>query len=197
MLFENKLAQLLKFRERNASQALSIKIGTSVSTQTFLLALQYNLPLVITVLAEKIIDYHNISQSYSDVAQLSGQEIFPLGLYAMGHIADTDQQALDEYRYGYEKMYNSLAQKNNYQTLTDNKYASLTNTEGSLLVGSAKTVATKIAQLMIMFSANNFQLRYTLPGLTADQRLKSIEIYAQEVIPRVKKILTENKGWGE
>jgi alkanesulfonate monooxygenase SsuD/methylene tetrahydromethanopterin reductase-like flavin-dependent oxidoreductase (luciferase family) len=56
-------------------------------------------------------------------------------------------------------------------------------------VGSPETVATKIAANVRALGATRFDLKYGLPGLTHDQLMTTIELYGQQVVPRVRELL--------
>ena len=61
--------------------------------------------------------------------------------------------------------------------------------DGALYVGSPETVASKIAANMRALGATRFDLKYGLPGLTHDQLMTTIELYGQQVVPRVRELL--------
>jgi alkanesulfonate monooxygenase SsuD/methylene tetrahydromethanopterin reductase-like flavin-dependent oxidoreductase (luciferase family) len=60
---------------------------------------------------------------------------------------------------------------------------------GSLYVGSPETVAQKIAYAMKSVGAQRFDFKYCNGPMTQKQMLHSIELYATQVIPRVKELL--------
>src|SRR5690606_16994618 len=64
---------------------------------------------------------------------------------------------------------------------------------GSLYVGSPETVAKKIAKAMKALDASHFDMVYGQGPQKASARLKSVELYATKVIPRVKELLEEKK----
>jgi alkanesulfonate monooxygenase SsuD/methylene tetrahydromethanopterin reductase-like flavin-dependent oxidoreductase (luciferase family) len=61
--------------------------------------------------------------------------------------------------------------------------------QGSLYVGSPDTVAAKIAYAIEAVGAQRFDLKYANGPMPHDLLMKSIELYATEVIPRVRKLL--------
>ena len=63
---------------------------------------------------------------------------------------------------------------------------------GAMFVGSPDTVATKIAWAVQTLGLSRFQLKYSVGALPHDQRLKSVRLYGEEVIPRVRKLLAED-----
>ena len=60
---------------------------------------------------------------------------------------------------------------------------------GSLYVGSPETVAQKIAYAMKSIGAQRFDFKYCNGPMTRSQMLRSIELYATQVIPRVRELL--------
>ena len=50
-------------------------------------------------------------------------------------------------------------------------------------------VASKIAANVRALGATRFDLKYGLPGLTHDQLMTTIELYGQQVVPRVRELL--------
>jgi alkanesulfonate monooxygenase SsuD/methylene tetrahydromethanopterin reductase-like flavin-dependent oxidoreductase (luciferase family) len=61
---------------------------------------------------------------------------------------------------------------------------------GSMYVGSPDTVAKKIAYAIESIGAQRFDLKYSNGPMPQSRLLRNIELYATEVVPRVKKLLT-------
>ena len=62
---------------------------------------------------------------------------------------------------------------------------------GSLYVGSPDTVAAKIAHAIQSVGASRFDMKFDNGTVPHEHALKSIELYATEVVPRVRKLLAE------
>jgi alkanesulfonate monooxygenase SsuD/methylene tetrahydromethanopterin reductase-like flavin-dependent oxidoreductase (luciferase family) len=60
---------------------------------------------------------------------------------------------------------------------------------GSLYVGSPETVAQKIAYAVRSVGASRFDLKYANGPMPHSQLMSSIELYATQVIPRVRELL--------
>ena len=61
--------------------------------------------------------------------------------------------------------------------------------QGALFVGSPETVAQKIAWAARTLGLARFQMKYSVGSLPHEQRLESIRLYGEEVIPRVRELL--------
>jgi alkanesulfonate monooxygenase SsuD/methylene tetrahydromethanopterin reductase-like flavin-dependent oxidoreductase (luciferase family) len=62
---------------------------------------------------------------------------------------------------------------------------------GSLYVGSPDHVAAKIAYAITSVGASRFDMKYDNGSVPHLHLMKSIELYATEVVPRVRKLLAE------
>jgi alkanesulfonate monooxygenase SsuD/methylene tetrahydromethanopterin reductase-like flavin-dependent oxidoreductase (luciferase family) len=62
---------------------------------------------------------------------------------------------------------------------------------GSLYVGSPETVAKKIVHAIESVGANRFDLKYVTGPTPHEQVMKCIELYATEVVPRVRSMLNK------
>jgi alkanesulfonate monooxygenase SsuD/methylene tetrahydromethanopterin reductase-like flavin-dependent oxidoreductase (luciferase family) len=63
--------------------------------------------------------------------------------------------------------------------------------QGALCVGGPDEVAAKIARTMRALSAQRFDLKYSNGSLPHASLLHSIELYATEVVPRVRSLLAQ------
>ncbi len=62
---------------------------------------------------------------------------------------------------------------------------------GSLYIGSPETVAQKIARSMKILGAERFDLVYGTGPLSASARLRNVELFGSQVIPRVRELLRD------
>jgi alkanesulfonate monooxygenase SsuD/methylene tetrahydromethanopterin reductase-like flavin-dependent oxidoreductase (luciferase family) len=68
--------------------------------------------------------------------------------------------------------------------------------EGALFVGAPDTVATKIARAAKLLSLSRFDLKYSNGTMPHAQMMRSIELYATEVAPRVHGLLAAEPAPG-
>ena len=60
---------------------------------------------------------------------------------------------------------------------------------GSHYVGSPETVAQKIAATVRALGVQRFDMKYSAGGLAHEKIMRCIELYAGQVIPRVRELL--------
>jgi hypothetical protein len=63
--------------------------------------------------------------------------------------------------------------------------------DGSLYVGSADTVAAKIARTVASLDVDRFDLKYSSGRLPHRNLMRHIELYGTQVVPMVRELLAE------
>jgi alkanesulfonate monooxygenase SsuD/methylene tetrahydromethanopterin reductase-like flavin-dependent oxidoreductase (luciferase family) len=123
------------------------------------------------------------------LAQL-GMPDLPVGVHSPGHIADTDEQAIEELWPDYKLMRDRIGSERGWGPMGRAEYDQEIAT-GSLYVGSAETVAKKIAKTAKALGIARFDLKYSAGPLPHDTMMHSIELYGTKVIPMVRELLAD------
>lgn len=127
---------------------------------------------------------------YYEALEKFGQKSLPISIHSPGHIAATDQEAKDVLWPHYEKFIDRLGGERGWGP-ANRAHFEQEISHGSLYVGSPDTVAEKIAHAILSVGASRFDLKYANGPVPHELLLKSIELYATEVVPRVRKLLAE------
>ena len=61
-----------------------------------------------------------------------------------------------------------------------------------MYVGSAETVADKIARTVAALDVDRFDLKYSSGRLPHEKLMRNIELYGTEVVPMVRELLAED-----
>lgn len=159
-------------------------IGVGGNPQSIIRAARYGLPLIIAAIGgapERFAPYVDL---YNEALTTFGKPPTPYGIHSHGFIADTDGEAV-------EVQYPHLADMHEVERgVRPSKSWFLHELEhGSLYVGSPETVATKLAASIRQLGTSRFDLAVGMGSVPHEHRLKSIELYGREVIPRVKELL--------
>jgi len=110
-------------------------------------------------------------------------------VHAPGHIAESDEQAQDEFWPHWQETVTRIGKQRGFRPPTRESFAFDVGPEGALYVGSPETVAQKIATNLEDLGASRFDLKFGMPGLTHEQLMSTIELYGNQVIPRVRELL--------
>jgi hypothetical protein len=108
-----------------------------------------------------------------------------IGGYCVVECADLDVAIQPAWR----EVIALVAEERGFAIPTEASFDAEAGPDGALYVGSPETVASKIAANVRALGATRFDLKYGLPGLTHDQLMTTIELYGQQVVPRVRELL--------
>jgi alkanesulfonate monooxygenase SsuD/methylene tetrahydromethanopterin reductase-like flavin-dependent oxidoreductase (luciferase family) len=117
----------------------------------------------------------------------------PISIHSPGHIAETDEQAIEEQWPHYETAFGRIGRERGWGPTTKMHFISEVN-GGSLYVGSPETVARKIAYAVTALGATRFDFKYANGPMPHSKLMKSLELYATQVIPRVRELVAQEKA---
>ncbi len=163
-------------------------IGVGGSPQSVIRAAKYGFPLVLAIIGgspERFVPYVEL---YHQVAAAAGTRSDEIGVHSPGFIADTDEEAVRIAWPAHKTNFDRIGRTRGWPPVQkehfDQEVAS-----GSLYIGSPETVAQKIAKTIKTLGVNRFDLVYGGGPMPASARMRMIELYGTEVIPRVRELL--------
>ena len=121
-----------------------------------------------------------------------GRTARPIGVHSPGHIAATDAEAVEQLWPHYAENFGRIGRERGWSPMSKQSYLSEV-ANGSLYVGSAETVAKKIAKTVKTLGLGQFDLKYATGPMPHDQLMESIRLYGERVIPMVRDILASDK----
>lgn len=174
------------------SGRLDTWVGVGGSPQSVIRAAHYGFPLMLAIIGgapERFAPYVDL---YRRAAEQFDTTAHPVGMHSPGFVADTDAEAADIVWPGYRVTRDRIGASRGWPPITRAEYDSEI-AHGSLYIGSPETVARKMAHAIGSLDVGRFDLIYTTGGFPAAARLRSVELYASEVIPRVRELLAEQR----
>jgi probable LLM family oxidoreductase len=102
------------------------------------------------------------------------------------YVADSDEQAAEEFFPGYSAMMNRIGAERGWSPMSRPQFDALRSPRGALVVGSPETVARKIVAQHEIFGHDRFLAQMSVGPMPHEQVLRSTELFATEVAPRVK-----------
>jgi probable LLM family oxidoreductase len=109
----------------------------------------------------------------------------PLAVHAHGYVADTTEQAAEEYYPSYAASMTRLGRERGWQPMTRIQYDTMRAPTGSLVLGDPATVAAKILRWKEILGIERFMLHISVGTLPHHQVLRSIEFLGTKVAPLV------------
>jgi probable LLM family oxidoreductase len=148
------------------------------------------LPMAVAIIGgypERFVPFVDL---FKQTYQKSGhQNPMQLSINSLGYVADTSQQAADEYFPAYESLMNQLGKERGWNTLTRRDFDALRSPEGALVVGSPQEVTEKILYEHELFGNTRFLIQMSIGNMPHRKVMRSIELFGTVVAPAVRKAL--------
>ncbi|MFD4636806.1 LLM class flavin-dependent oxidoreductase [Lentzea sp. NPDC058436] len=164
-------------------------IGVGGSPQSVVRAASYGFNLMLAIIGGHPGRFAPFSELYKHALEKFGHDPLPIGIHSPGHVAETDEQAREEFWPHYLDVIGRLGKTRGFATPTPESYAHEVGPHGALFVGSPETVAEKMARTMKKLDASRFDLKYGMGGLSHGSLMRGIELYGTKVVPLVRDML--------
>ncbi|HEY4226351.1 MAG TPA: LLM class flavin-dependent oxidoreductase [Pseudolysinimonas sp.] len=160
-------------------------VGVGGSPNSVVRAARYGLPLMLAIIGGHPSRFAPYVDLYYRALEQFGFEKQPVGQHSIGLIADTDEEARDAFWPAWNQVMSSEPGMPN----PTREHFDAETTHGALFIGTSESVAQRIAQTVRDLDLSRFDLKYDMPGLSSENRRRTIEKYGREVIPRVRELL--------
>jgi len=206
-LFSEKLDLLLKIRDnesvtwsgkfrpalknqsiypRPVQDPFPIWIGVGGTPESFIRAGTLGLPLMVAIIGGETHRFRPLIDLYREAGKRAGHspEQLKVGLHSLGYVANTTQEALDDYYPGYAETFTRIGKERGWPPVTRPHFDAQTGKQGALLIGSAEEVAEKIirhSNALGGISRLSFQMDNA--GLSHEKLMEAIELIGTKVAP--------------
>ena len=153
-------------------------------------AAAYDFPLMLAIIGGSPERFRPYVDLYRKAAADFGTTAHPVGMHSPGFIAETDEEATELSFPWFKEQMDRVGKTRGWTPMTREHFLNEVKS-GSMYVGSPETVAQKIAAAMKAVDASRFDLVYGFGPVPAERRERMIELYASEVLPRVRELLKE------
>jgi alkanesulfonate monooxygenase SsuD/methylene tetrahydromethanopterin reductase-like flavin-dependent oxidoreductase (luciferase family) len=110
-----------------------------------------------------------------------------VGIHALGYVADTDQQAADEFFPGYARSFTEIGRERGWGLVTRSHYDALRSATGAMLVSEPERVAEKILAFDgALGGISRLKLQMSIASLPHSNRMRAIELLGTKVVPLVR-----------
>lgn len=175
--------------------AIPLRVGVGGSPESVIRAARLSIPMALAIIGGDPARFAPFARLYKDSLAKVDQPELPVSIHSPGHIADTDEQAIEEQWPHYEAMFGRIGRERGWGPTTKAHYLQEVQ-HGSMYVGSPETVAQKIAYAVRAVGASRFDLKYANGPMPHSKLMHGIELYATQVIPRVRELLAQDDLWG-
>ncbi|WP_062466597.1 LLM class flavin-dependent oxidoreductase [Demequina maris] len=173
---------------------LTTWVGVGGSPESVIRTARYGFRLMLAIIGGDPARFAPYVDLYRRATAQLGTTAYPVGMHSHGFIAPTDDEARESYFPGYKAMRDRIGAERGWPPMTRDQFDSEI-AYGSLYVGSPETVAAKMAGAIRALDAGRFDLVYTGGGaMPASSRLRAVELFGTQVIPRVRERLADGDG---
>ena len=171
-----------------AETTIGLRVGVGGSPDSVLRAARLGIPLALAIIGGDPARFAPFAKLYRDSLAKLGRAELPVSIHSPGFITDTDEEAIELGWPAYLGSFGKIGRERGWAPPTKDSFINEVRF-GSMYFGSPQTVADKIVHALTSVGANRFDLKYDNGPITHQMHLKTIELYATEVIPRVRQVL--------
>jgi probable LLM family oxidoreductase len=172
---------------------LPIWIAVGGTPESIVRAAQHGLPMMIAIIGGMPARFAPYVKLYRDVHEKAGHSPgeLQIGINLHTYIAETSQQARDEFYPPYSEVMNRIGRERGWSGMTRADFDAATKPQAHLLVGSPQEVIDKILYEHSIFGHTRFLAQMSIGAMPHNQVMKSIELLGNVVAPAVKKYTGE------
>lgn len=176
---------------RPYQESLPIWIAVGGTPTSAVRAASLGLPMALAIiggLPERFVPFVDL---YKETARNTGFENPRLGINSHVYVADTFNQAGDEFFPSYAAMMNHIGRERGWSPLGRPDFEAMRSPKGSLVVGSPSEVIDKILYEYDLFKNTRFLAQMSVGTMPHDKILRSIELFGTKVAPEIRKVLSQ------
>jgi probable LLM family oxidoreductase len=220
-LFAEKLDLLLKIREnehvhwsgkhraaltgqgiypRPVQNPFPIWLGVGGTPQSFARTGALGLPLMVAIIGGELRRFRPLIDLYRETGKRFGYspDQLKVGVHALGYVAPTTQQAVDDFFPGYVRAFASVAKERGWPAVTRANFDAQQTPEGALLVGDAEEVVEKIARYSeVLGGISRLSFQMNAASLPHAKLMRAIEAIGTRVVPALPERLADESNLNE
>ena len=175
---------------RPIQNPLPIWIAVGGNPESAIRAGMLNVPMALAIIGGMPERFAPIVELHREAARRAGHVPPPaLGINSHGYIADTSQQAADEFFPAYAAAMNAIGRERGWSGLTRGDFDASRSLRGANFVGSPQEVVDKILFQHEIFHHQRFLLQVSVGTLPHRSVLRAIELFGTVVAPQIRKAL--------
>ncbi|KRD58774.1 luciferase [Flavobacterium sp. Root935] len=175
---------------RSLQERLPVWLGVGGTPASFVRAGSLGLPLMVAIIGGETERFRPLIDLYREAGNKAGfsPDQLKVGLHSPGYVAETNEQAIDDYYPGYAELWTKMGKERGWPPVTRPQFNALVAPKGALILGGPEQVAEKLLRHSeALGGIDRFTFQMDNAGLTHQQLLQSIELIGKKVIPLIKR----------
>jgi len=180
---------------RPLQNPLPVWLGVGGTPESFVRAGALGLPLMVAIIGGEPHRFRPLIDLYREAGLRSGYPPGQLkvGIHALGYVADTDQQAADDFFPGYAEAFTKIGKERGWGPVTRNQFEALRRPTGALIVSDPETVAEKVLHFNeALGGISRLSFQMSVAALRHDNLMHAIELLGTKVAPIIRNALPES-----
>ena len=179
---------------RPVRDPLPVWIAVGGTPRSVVRAAVLGLPLAIAIIGGEPARFAPLADLYRRAAGEAGHDpaTLPVSINSHTYVAETSQQAGDEFYPTYAAMMNRVGRERGWPPMRRGQFEGGRSPRGALLVGSPDEVAEKILSQHELFGHDRFMAQISVGAIDHDRVMRAIELFGTEVAPVVRKELSSH-----
>lgn len=182
---------------RPVQTPLPVWAGATGSPESFARAGALGLPLALATVGGDIARLPPLVEVYREAGRRAGHPdaALKVAFHAIGYVADESDQARDEFFKPYAGVFGPLWRRVGRPEIRREQFEEITGPDAAIIVGSPAEVSDKILAINdALGGIARLCLQMTIGRLPRERRLRTIELLATQVAPRVRERRRERTG---
>ena len=178
---------------RPLQNPLPIWVGVGGTPASFVRAGVLGLPLMVAIIGGQPARFRPLVDLYREAGRRAGHalEKLKVGLHSIGFLADTTEQAADDFFPGYAHTFTEIGKERGWSPTTRAQFDATRGPTGALIIGDAKTVAEKIVYVNeALGGISRITFQMGVSTVAHEKMKRAIEILGTKVAPLIKKQLS-------
>ena len=169
---------------RPVQETLPVWLGVGGTPASFARAGTLGMPLMVAIIGGEPHRFRPLVDLYREAGKKAGHppEKLKVGVHALGYVAQTDQQAADDFFPGYARAFTQIGKERGWPAVTRAHFEAQRVPTGALIVGDPDSAVKKIrhfSESLGGISRLSFQM--SVAGLPHEKMLRSIELIGNQV----------------
>ncbi len=168
---------------------IPIWLGVGGTPQSFVRAGALGLPLMVAIIGGETHRFRSLINAYREAGARAGfpAERLKVGIHSLGYVANTTQEAADEFFPGYARAFTDVGRERGWPPVTRAAFDAQRGPKGALLIGSPEEVTEKIlrhSEALGGISRVTFQMN--VASLPHAKLMQAIELIGARVVPALR-----------
>ena len=174
---------------RPIQNPLPIWLGVGGTPSSFVRAGILGLPLMIAVIGGETGRFRPLVDLYREAGEKAGHlpEQLKVGVHSLGYVAETSEQAVEEYYPGYAEVFTRIGKERGWPPVTRDRFDAQNGPDGAFLIGDPEEVAAKMQRHSeALGGISRFTFQMVNAGLSHEKLLHSIDLIGTRVAPLIR-----------